>query len=68
MQVRYDVGGALGLSQKIELVGLVVNALDDTSATQLTDAWSDTPAKNRFGTALFQDSPLQGELLLRVRN
>ncbi len=68
LQVRYNVGQLFELKQtRIELIGLVVNALNSTTPTALTDAY--TPgATNRFGTAVSRVAPLQGELIVRVRN
>ncbi len=68
LQVRYDVGHLFRLNEpRIELVGLLVNALNSTDATTLSDTFSNG-ATNRFGTALFRQAPLQAELILRVRN
>lgn len=67
LQARYDLGHALGLERtRLELAGLVVNALNSTDPFSLSDSWS-TP-NNRFGTVSTRQSPLQGELILRVRN
>jgi hypothetical protein len=41
----------------------VVNALNDSGASTVNEAWSTT--NNRFGLADFHNSALQAELLLR---
>ena len=66
LQVRYNLGAALHTQAKMELVGLLVNALNASGAVSLQDYWSDT--NNKFGTAFSYRSPLQAELMLRVRN
>ena len=68
LQARYNVGELFELKQtRIEIIALVVNALNSITPTSLTDAY--TPgATNRFGAAVSRAAPLQGELILRVRN
>lgn len=68
LQARYNIGQLFELKQtRVELIALVVNALNSTTPTALTDAY--TPgATNRFGMAVSRAAPLQGQLVLRVRN
>lgn len=68
LQARYNVGQLFELKEpRIEIIALVVNAFNSIAPTSLTDAY--TPgATNRFGTAVSRAAPLQGELILRVRN
>ena len=66
LQVRYDLGSALKLSQKIELIGMVVNALNNVDATSLFDGYS--ARNNRFGMVSSRSSPMQGQIIVRVRN
>ena len=67
LQARYDLAKAIGLRQtKIEIAALVVNLLNSVEATSLSDSFA---VKNsRFGLAQGRQAPLQGELILRVRN
>jgi hypothetical protein len=67
MQARYNLGHALGLkNHRIEIVGLVVNILNNQNVTSLSDFYS--PKNDRFGLSTFRNSALQGELILRFRN
>ena len=68
LQARYNVGQLFELKEpRIEIIALVVNAFNSIAPTSLIDAY--TPgATNRFGTAVSRAAPLQGELILRVRN
>ena len=67
LQARYNLGAPLGLKQqRAEIVLLMVNSFNDSSASSLFDTWSAT--NNRFGLANFHQSPLQAEMLLRFRN
>src|SRR5262249_40189285 len=63
---RYDFGRLLHWKQRLELVMLVVNVFNNSDATALFDQYSAT--SNRFGTVVTRNGPLQGELILRVRN
>ncbi len=68
LQVRYNLGRLFHLEEpRMELVGLIVNALNSTTPTGITDSYN-AGATNRFGTATGRAAPFQAELILRVRN
>jgi hypothetical protein len=67
VEARYNLGALLQLKEtKLEVVGFVVNVLNNNDPVSLTDAYA--ARNNRFGQASFRNSPLQAELILRVRN
>jgi len=65
-QARYDVGRHFNMGNKLELTLLVVNALNNTESTLVTDRWSTT--RNAYGQSRGRNRPAQAELLLRFRN
>jgi hypothetical protein len=67
LQLRYNIAPVLHLkNQRLDLVLLVVNTLNDPEAEGLSDSFS---VKNsRFGQAFEQFPPLQAEILIRYRN
>jgi hypothetical protein len=67
LQARYNLANLLHLKQqRLDLVLLVVNTLNDPEASGLSDSFS---ARNsRFGQAFSHFAPLQAEFLLRYRN
>jgi Carboxypeptidase regulatory-like domain/TonB-dependent Receptor Plug Domain len=67
LQARYNLANVLHMKQqRLDLVLLVVNTLNDPEASGLSDSFS---VKNsRFGDAFSHFSPLQAEILLRYRN
>ena len=67
LQARYDLGAAIHSAQKMEMVLMVVNALNNYDATSYADRYSKS-SSNRFGMILGRMSPLQAQLTLRVRN
>lgn len=66
LQVRYNLGRLMHMERKVELVGLLVNALNNTDPVALYDSYY--APSNRFGDAIYRNSPMQAELLIRVRN
>lgn len=67
IQARYNLGKAFGLEkERLELIGLIVNALNTTETQSITDQYASR--NSRFGLTSFRQNPLQGELILRVRN
>ena len=66
LQGRYNLGDALRIKQRLEVVLLVVNALGAGDTTNFFDTYAKT--NNRFGLASSRQSPLQAEVLLRFRN
>jgi hypothetical protein len=67
LQARYNLGDPLRLKgQKLDLVLLVVNALNNRGASSLTDNFS--TRNNRFGYAFSHFPPLQAEFVIRYRN
>lgn len=66
-QARYDLGRALNTPYKLELTLLVINVLNNTEITTLSDRFT-TARNTTYGTASFRNRPLQAELLLRWRN
>lgn len=66
-QARYDLGKALNTDYKLELTLLVVNVLNNTEVTSLSDRFT-TARNTSYGTATFRNRPLQAQLLLRWRN
>jgi hypothetical protein len=68
LQARYNLSEAFGIKAfRMEIIALVVNATNSTQATFLSDVYN-PGGTNRFGTATGRAAPLQGELILRVRN
>ncbi len=68
LQLRYNVGQLFNLKNtRVELIGLLVNALNSTEAFALSDTYT-AGAANRFGTATGRQAPLQAQLVFRVRN
>jgi hypothetical protein len=67
LQLRYNIAPVLHMkNQRLDLVLLVVNTLNDPEAEGLSDSFS---AKNsRFGQAFDHFPPLQAEVLIRYRN
>jgi outer membrane receptor protein involved in Fe transport len=63
LQARYNLGEALKLQQKAEIVLLVVNALNNPGPNTYFDT-----AGNRFAQTNFHYLPIQGEMILRFRN
>jgi hypothetical protein len=62
--VNYNLGKALGMKEtKLEVMGFVFNALNNSYATALSAASGRT-----FGLSSAHASPLQVELLIRLRN
>lgn len=66
LQARYNFGRLLQIKQKLELVLLVVNALNDSGMRFFTDSWA--TSNSRFGLASSHNTPLQAEFILRFRN
>ena len=66
VQARYDFSRILHTTQRIELVGFIVNVLNNEDPTSFVDSWA--VKNNRFGLAAFRNSPFQAELIIRVRN
>jgi hypothetical protein len=66
VQARYNVGAALHTTQRFEVVGLLVNAFNNVDPVALVDSYSSRG--NRFGLAASRNAPMQGEIILRVRN
>jgi hypothetical protein len=67
LQARYNLGQALNLQQRAEIVLLVVNALNEVTPFGYTDQYSNR-LNNKFGFASGAVSPLQAEVFLRFRN
>ena len=57
----------MGLSQRLDLIGLIVNAMNSSEATELRDLYA-TGAGNSFGLVSSRVAPFQAELILRLRN
>lgn len=66
LQARYNLGEALGWDERLELIGLVVNVLNNTEATSLRDVF--VPGSGTFGNVSGRVPPLQAELMIRLRN
>ena len=66
VQARYDFSRILHTTQRVELVGFIVNVLNNEDPVTLTDSWA--VKNNRFGLASFRNSPFQAEIIIRVRN
>ena len=66
VQARYDLSYLLHTTQRIELVGFIVNVLNNEDPTSFVDSWA--VKNNRFGLASFRQAPFQAELIIRVRN
>lgn len=61
LQARYNLGQLFHLEEpRLELVLLVVNVLNSTEPTQLSDT-NTAGATNRFGTAVSRQPPLQAD-------
>ncbi|MFP2906866.1 carboxypeptidase regulatory-like domain-containing protein [Pyxidicoccus sp. 3LFB2] len=67
VQARYDLNRIVKTKEtKMELTLIMFNVLNNSDVTFLQEQWRAT--NNRFGTATSRRSPMQAELLLRVRN
>lgn len=66
VQARYDLSHILHTKQRIELVGFIVNMLNNEDPTSFVDSWA--ARNNRFGLAAFRNAPFQAEIIVRVRN
>jgi hypothetical protein len=67
VQARYDLNRVIKTKEtKMELTLIFFNVLNNSDVTFVQEQWRAT--NNRFGTATGRRSPMQAELLLRVRN
>ena len=66
LQARYNFQNLFRLKQRLELVCLVVNSLNNSGASSYLDSYS--TSKNRVGFANFHNNALQAEFILRFRN
>jgi hypothetical protein len=66
LQLRYNLGQALKIKQRLEVTFLLVNALNSVNPVQLYD--SNAVKSSKFGLVNFRESPLQAEFIIRYRN
>jgi hypothetical protein len=65
-EARYNIGQLFHMKDRLEIAALVINVLNDTSATVLQDAYN--AGGRNFGVATAHNNPIQATLILRWRN